>query len=69
MIETKLHLPATMLATPQVARELGASEKTVRRYFREGRIRSVRVGKGYVTRREWLDEFLDRASGGNAVKG
>lgn len=51
-----------MLTTAQVAHELKASQKTVRRYYREGLIRSVRIGKGYVTRREWLDEFLDHAS-------
>lgn len=45
------------LTVEEVARWLGVSRETVRRYIREGRLVARRTGGGYLIKRENLDPF------------
>lgn len=46
------------LSPEDIARELGLSVRTIRRYIREGRIRATKIGKQY---RVTTDDFRDFA--------
>ena len=50
-----------MLKLPQVARRLGVSEKTARRYIKAGTIPSAFVGNAYRVREEDVEEYMRQA--------
>jgi len=53
-----LERPPILSKTPEAARFLRCSEPLVREYIREGRIRAVKVGRGYRIPRESIEAFL-----------
>ena len=46
------------LDVPEIAKELGFAEGTVRGWIREGKLRAARFGRDYRIRREDYDEFI-----------
>lgn len=45
------------------AEYLGVSERTIRNYFREGKIQHVRLSSRIVlTSKEWIDDFIERST-------
>lgn len=50
-----------VLNCQEVAAYLGLHVRTVRRYIQHGRIRSVRLGKYYRMRKEWVIDFMERS--------
>lgn len=44
----------------QMAREIGIGESKAYEFVREGKIRSIRVGKDYRIPRKEIQEFLER---------
>ena len=48
----------SLMDTKELAAELKLHVKTVQRYLREGKIRSIRVGREYRIDPEWVDDFL-----------
>jgi excisionase family DNA binding protein len=55
-------MTTTLLDIPTVRHELSAGESTIRRWIREGRLPTVRLGRRVLVRRDALDKFV-RAGG------
>jgi Helix-turn-helix domain len=54
---------ADLLDADQISAELGVNVKTIRRWMTDGDLRNLKLGNRRVTRRSWLEQFLDdRAS-------
>lgn len=49
-----------MITAAEVARLLRVKTDTVRDYARSGRLKSVRPGKSYLFRYEWVQEYLEQ---------
>ena len=45
----------------------GVSKRTLRRRIKDGQLRAIRVGRGFLVRKHWLDEFID-STGGTACR-
>ena len=64
---------AEQLKLPEVARRLGVSEKTARRYIKSGTLPSLFIGGAYRVEEEDLEAFLQGARvsppDGNSLKG
>src|SRR5215212_7384726 len=52
---------AELLKLTEVAKELGVSEQTARRYVKTGKLPAIYLGGRYMIRREDLEEFLRQA--------
>jgi excisionase family DNA binding protein len=52
-----------LLDIPAVRHELRAGDSTIRRWIREGRLPTVRIGRRILIRREALERFVRSASG------
>lgn len=50
------------LVTAQVAEQLHIGPQHVRRLFARGVIRSIRPGKQYLTKQEWVDAYIEGGS-------
>ncbi len=50
-----------MLTVPEAARRAGRNPETIRRWIREGKLRSTKVGTQHVLDEEDLDEVLGRS--------
>ena len=48
-----------LLDAEQIAREVGVNVKLVRRWHSTGVLRSSRLGNRRVSRRAWLEQFID----------
>ncbi|MDH6245536.1 helix-turn-helix domain-containing protein [Mycobacterium sp. OTB74] len=57
---TREHDPE--LLVPAVAEELGICKETVLRAIRSGRLRAMRIGRGYRIRASWIDEYRENAT-------
>jgi excisionase family DNA binding protein len=51
------------VTVPQIARELGVTEVSVRTWIRQGRLRAIKAGRSYRVRRSDLDK-MTRVGGG-----
>ena len=51
-----------MLTVPEAARRSGRNPETIRRWIREGKLRSTKVGTQHVLDEKDLDEALGRLS-------
>lgn len=51
-----------VLTAQECADYLGLEVHTVRAYIRDGRIRAAKCGRHYRVRRDWVREFLMKAS-------
>jgi excisionase family DNA binding protein len=51
------------VTVPQIARELGVTEVSVRTWIREGRLRAIKAGRSYRVRRSDLEK-MTRFGGG-----
>lgn len=60
--ETRYEDLPDILTAQECADYLGLEVHTVRVYIREGRIRAAKCGKHYRVRRDWVRDFLARAS-------
>jgi excisionase family DNA binding protein len=49
-----------MLDCEDVANYLGVRQTTVQRWCREGKLRSLKIGKAWRIRRDELEDFLKR---------
>jgi len=59
---TKFEELPDVLVPNECALYLGLDVRTVRAYIREGKLRAARCGRNYRIRRQWLVDFLTRAS-------
>ncbi|MDP8958922.1 MAG: helix-turn-helix domain-containing protein [Actinomycetota bacterium] len=50
-----------MLTVPEAARRVGRNPETIRRWIREGKLASVRVGTQYLIEEDHLDELMSGA--------
>lgn len=50
-----------MLTVPDAARRAGRNPETIRRWIREGKLASTRVGTQYLVNEDDLDELTSRA--------
>ena len=50
-----------MLTVPEAARRVGRNPETIRRWIREGRLRSERVGTQHLVDEDALDALVVRA--------
>lgn len=53
---------AAILTAPEAAEAMRVHLQTVQALIRRGELRAARVGRVYRIKREWLDQYLDRAS-------
>ena len=51
-----------MLTVPEAARRAGRNPETIRRWIREGRLRSTKVGTQHVVEEDDLASIIDEAS-------
>jgi len=51
-----------MLTVPEAARRAGRNPETIRRWIREGKLRSRKVGTQHVLDEQDLDEVLGRSA-------
>ncbi len=51
-----------MLTVPEAARRAGRNPETIRRWIREGKLRSTKVGTQHVLDEQDLDEVLGRSA-------
>ena len=49
--------------TAEVARGLGVSDETIKRYIRDGKLKSVKIGKTIYVPLKALEEFLEGGYG------
>lgn len=49
-----------LLTTAQAAEVLQLSEYTLREMLKRGEVKSVRIGRAYRIRPEWLESFIER---------
>jgi len=59
---TKFEELPDVLTPEECASYLGLNVRTVRAYVRDGKLRAARCGKNYRIRRQWLVDFMMRAS-------
>src|SRR5215203_4876266 len=52
-----------MLTVPEAARRAGKNPETIRRWIREGKLRSTKVGTQHILEEQDLDALLDLDSG------
>lgn len=48
------------LDVPEIAKELGFAEGTVRAWIRDGRLKAAKFGRDYRIRREDYEEFIQK---------
>ena len=60
--ETRYEDLPDVLTALDCANYLGLNVHTVRAYIREGRIRAAKCGRHYRVRRDWVRDFLAKAS-------
>ena len=51
-----------VLTPEECASYLGLNVRTVREYAREGKLRAARFGRYYRIKKQWLADFMVRAS-------
>lgn len=60
--ETRFEDLPDILTAEDCASYLGLHVKTVREYVHDGRLRAAKCGKYYRIKREWVRDFLAKAS-------
>ena len=60
--ETRFEDLPDVITAQECADYLGLEVHTVRAYIREGCIRAAKCGKHYRVRRNWINDYLMRAS-------
>lgn len=60
--ETRFEDLPDVITAQECADYLGLEVHTVRAYIREGRIRAAKCGKHYRVRRNWINDYLMKAS-------
>jgi excisionase family DNA binding protein len=51
-----------MITVPEAAKRVGRNPETIRRWIREGKLRSTKVGTQHVLEERDLDALVDEAS-------
>ncbi|MGV7903845.1 helix-turn-helix domain-containing protein, partial [Mycobacterium kansasii] len=60
--DTEPAVEAAILTAPEAAEAMRVHLQTVQALIRRGELRAARVGRVFRIKREWLDQYLDRAS-------
>lgn len=60
--ETRFDELPDIMTAEDCAAYLGLHVKTVREYVRGGKLRAAKCGKRYRIKREWVRDFLTKAS-------